>query len=284
MAQLLETVTTVTLLGIRFWDAAEDKQVSDGLRVTAWPETAPALVVGAFHTASGNYAFQGLPGLEALEYPAGSEGGAVASPPASRPFLVEVYDQLHRFLPCRFQVTLPLPYPGLYRPAPGSPPDDNPARFYLFSAPTRSTAPGLAAVRGCLVEQNTDRPAAYTVLEIEVNGRRWYGLADERGCAAVLFPYPTFITRLGASPPGLPLSQQIWPLTLRIRYSPSLVAGLVAGELPTLGQLLNQPEATLWPNEIGPDTTALSLNLTFAQELVLRTGSQPTLWVGPGAS
>jgi hypothetical protein len=298
MMPLLETVTTVTLLGICFWDAAEDKQVSDGLRVTAWPATAPGLVVRAFRTASGYYAFQGLPGLEDLENPAAAERDTIGSPPEARPFIVEVRDPLNRFLPLRFDVALPLPYSGLYRPgAPASPLADSPpaddlVRFYLFSTPSRDPAPGSVAVRACLVEWNSGRPAAFARLEIEVHGRRrndnrrWYGLADERGCVAVLFPYPTFVTRLGASPPGLPLSQQVWPLTVRVRYRPSLAAGLAVGEPPRLDQLTDDdslPEATLWPTESGPDTAALNRDLKFASELVLRTGRQPTLWVSPGA-
>jgi len=73
----LERVTIVTALGIRFWDALLDAPVRDGLDVTARPLGQRAGGTVAFRTASGIYAFRGLPGLHDVEYPAGD---ALASP------------------------------------------------------------------------------------------------------------------------------------------------------------------------------------------------------------
>ncbi len=85
MARPLETLTTRTLLGIRFWDPATDRQISDGLQLVAWPETAPDCKIDAFRTASGNFAFQNLPGMRAYEYPV-NDDPLLTSPLAQRPF------------------------------------------------------------------------------------------------------------------------------------------------------------------------------------------------------
>lgn len=281
MARLLESLTTRTLLGIRFWDPATDRQVSDGLQVSAWPETAPELKVRAFRTASGNFAFQNLPGMRAFEYPTNDEDALLFSPPLPRPFLVEVEDRRGSFMPICFRVELPLADGGLYQPTPlGSPLGDEPPRFYLFSSPARPAPPGLAAISATLTAPDDQTPAAYALLEVAENGRRWYGLTDTRGCVAILFPYPTFITALGASPPGLPPSQQRWPLTIRARHDPNLIANLEEGQHPTLRQIRNQPDTLLWPTVAGPAATTLSTELTYGQELILRTGSQSNLWSG----
>lgn len=283
MARLLESLTTRTLLGIRFWDPATDRQVSDGLLVSAWPETAPELKVHALRTASGNFAFQNLPGMRALEYPSGDEDALLFSPPLPRPFLIQVEDRRGSFMPICFGVELPLAASGLYQPTPlGSPLGDEPPRFYLFSSPARPAPSGLAAVRATLTAPGDQTPAAYALLEVAENGRRWYGLTDSRGCLTILFPYPTFITALGTSPPGLPPTQQRWPLTIRARYDPDLNTTLEAGQLPTLRQIRNQPDALLWPTAAGPAAATLSTELTIGQELILRTGSQSNLWIGPG--
>lgn len=284
MARPLETLTTRTLLGIRFWDSATDRQVSDGLQIVAWPETAPDLKVNGFRTASGNFAFQNLAGMRAYEYPDDDEDPLLASPLTQRPFLIEVNDLRGNFMPVRFLVELPLLDDGLYQPTPlGSPVGDEPARFYLFSAPARTAPPGLAAVRATVTASDDETPAAYALLEVEENGRRWYGLTDHRGCATVVFPYPTFVTALGASPPGLPPYQQNWPLTIRARHDPGLIATLEGNMMPTIRQIRNQPNAPLWPTTTGPPITALSFGLTYGQELILRTGSQSHLWIGTGS-
>lgn len=325
----LEQTTVFTPLGIRFWDQVRDTQVSDSLMVIARPATIvqgspPAgsppdfylysatagSVTTAFRTASGVYAFQGLPGLHDVEYPVG-ELALEASPPNKRYFIIEVKDEQRRFLPTVFGVELPLDYRGVFlngispltesSPPIGSPPFSSPPGFYLFSAPTRATAPGLAAVRGCLVEASTERPAAYAVLEVQVNGKTWYGVADERGCVAVLFPYPTFINTPGLSPPDtlriLPLQQQKWELTIRVRFNPdTLYFPLGEKNSPDLRTILKQSPGVIWracPQSPIAELPVeeLSLNLVFGRELVLQTANLSTtkpwglprteLWISP---
>ncbi|MEI2692782.1 MAG: hypothetical protein V9H69_24885 [Anaerolineae bacterium] len=153
MPTVIERQTIFTPLGIRFWDPATDRQIAHGLRVRAWPDGALEPVRGAFRTASGIYAFQGLPGLRAVEYPP-ANGGA-ASPPAAQRFVVAVEDEQRRFLPATLRVDAP--FEGIYPTAlPASPPGAALPGLYLFSAPWRSAA-GLAAVRADLVRRSTGR-------------------------------------------------------------------------------------------------------------------------------
>src|SRR5687767_11723341 len=112
LAPRLERVTVLTPLGIRFWDAARDVQVDDGLEITARPEGRPeSTPVRAFKTASGAFAFQGLPGLEAFEHPPESAGEPEWPDPAdAERFVIRVHDRLGRFLPVTF--TAPAPHRG----------------------------------------------------------------------------------------------------------------------------------------------------------------------------
>ncbi|MCZ6680950.1 MAG: hypothetical protein O7E52_27300 [Candidatus Poribacteria bacterium] len=308
----LEQTTVFTLLGIRFWDAVRDAQVRDSLLVTARPvivASPPGIAasrpaIRAFPTGSGVYAFQGLPGLHDIERPA-ENGVSTTSPPIQRRFFVEVRDEQNRFIPMVFGVELPLDYRGVFLNGSsfptGSPPISRPPGFYLFSAPTRRATPGLTAVRACLIEAGTQRPAAHAVLEVEVNGRRWYGISDERGCIAVLFPYPTFINIPGASPPEtlqiLPFNQQRWTLSVRVRFSPDTLEFPLGEENqfgernpPDLRSIFNQSPGVIWPtySQSPPNGTpveALSFELVYGQELVLRTADLPTTepWGLPAA-
>src|SRR5580698_9562603 len=84
----LESLSIVTPLGIRFWDLTLGLSIVEGLTVnlrlanSAWP------VLTATLTASGVYAFFGLPGLRAAEYPTGSGYG----PARTLSYVVTVQD------------------------------------------------------------------------------------------------------------------------------------------------------------------------------------------------
>ncbi len=281
MARPLETLITRTLIGIRFWDPAADRQVSDDLSVVAWPDAVPDLRISAFRTASGIFAFQNLPGLYDYEHPAQDSDPIESSPLITKIFFIEVVDTLNNFMPMRFRVELPFLDGGLYQPTPySSPIIEEPARFYLFSAPSRAPLPGLAVVRVTLTTPQNGAPAAYALIELEENTRRWYGLTDSRGCATIMFPYPTFITALGQSPPGLPPSEQRWPLVIRVRYDPNLLPSLGEGEIPTIRQIRNQPDSQIWAAEnSGSASSALNFELKYGQELILRTGNNSNLWL-----
>ena len=298
---MVEYYTTVTALGIRFWDMTLDRQVSDNLVVKAYPVLGTGPVVSAFRSASGIYGFQGLPGMQAIELKkSDNEGiGVPGSPPFMKSFYIEVTDKLNRFLPVIFTVELPLPYPVYLSDDPvfsgGSPGSGNPPGFYLFSSPSRTVSPGLAAIHAALVEQATGRPAAYAVLQVDVQGAGGenvgilYGIADERGCISILFPYPDMEVSLsGSPPPNSPdsLEQQEWQLTLQVRYEPGELKTPdninIEPKIPLLKEIFNQKEGKIWTKKPAdePDEN-LSTVLTFGEPLILRTKGveKSELWI-----
>jgi hypothetical protein len=277
---LAEQLVIFTLLGIRFWDPVMDRAITDALDVRAYPQTAPRQERLAFRTASGNYAFQGLPGLQHIEYPETEhpetgEGGAT-SPPTLLPFVVTVADQQQRYLPAAFAVDLPLPYRGLYQVTPAdSPPGSELAGFYLFAAPTRPTPPGFGVIRAHVVDADSGSAAAHAIVIADFGEEgRWLGMSNSQGGLLILFPYPTFRQILHTSPPGsLPANggSQRWPLTIRALYAPNTLTDLPGTDLPDFRSISSQEAGLLWPDQTGPPVAQLDLELTFGQELVLRT-------------
>lgn len=270
MPAIVERQTIFTPLGIRFWDPATDSQVAHGLAVRAWPDGATEPVRSAFRTASGIYAFQGLPGLRAVEYPA--NGGGSASPPAAQRFVVAVEDEQRRFLPAVLRVDAP--FVGIYpTAAASSPPGAALPGVFLFSAPWRS-ATGLAAVRAELVRASTGEPAAWAVLELDVaESGVWHGIADERGSVAVFFPIPTFQATLGSSPPGpqAPPQEQQWQVTARVLFQPSHLETPAGANSPDLRTILTQVGGVIWATAGGLPAAEFAATLAFGQDLVLHT-------------
>ncbi len=286
----LERLTIFTPLGIRFWDPAQDRPIADGLIVTAWPWGATGPVRRAVRTASGVYAFHGLPGLRDLEYPAsGTDPLVSASPLRSARFTVAVTDLERRFLPAVF--TVDVPYRGIFPTNTTGPSGDRPPGFFLFSAPTRPILSALAVVRAQLasaVNPNAVEPAAYAVLEVQVGTTSWYGIADERGAVAVVFPYPTFVEAPAGSPPS-PLAasvEQRWEVIARVRYTPATLSVPTGAAQPDLRSIFAQGPGVIWPTR-GPGampTSELFAELALGQELILRTDGESTLVVGPVTS
>jgi len=287
----LECVSIIAPLGIRFWDPAFDQQITGGLAVTARPADTEWPARTAYVTPGGIYAFHGLPGLHDIEYPRGNPPSP-GSLPAARRFLIEVTDTNARFLPIAFFVEAP--HSGIF-PATPSSPSSMPGfpGFYLFSASTRSATPLVALVRAQLSERlddSTEQPAAYAVLEIDTpDDETWFGLADARGAVAVLFPYPKFastdnaVASLPASAPG---SQQSWPLTLRVRYQPSVVSLPSGSSLPELRSVLAQAPAVIWMQQASPPGIAqssLAATLVFGQQLTMRSVGDSVLLISPGS-
>ena len=270
MTTVIERQTTFTPLGIRFWDPATNSQVSHGLRVRAWPDGATGPVREAFRTASGVYAFQGLPGLRMVEYP--TNNGGSTSPPVGQRFVVAVEDQQRRFLPVVMRVDAP--FTGIYPTAlAASPPGEALPGFYLFSAPWR-TATALAAVRADLVRESSGEPAAFAVLEVDgQESGVWHGIADERGSVAVFFPIPPFQATLGSSPPGpqAPPQEQQWQVTARVLYEPAHLETPAGADVPDLRTVLTQAGGVVWAAAGGASAVQLNATLSFGQDLTLRT-------------
>jgi len=297
---VLEHITVVAPLGLRFWDAVSGGAVSDGLIVTAYPPNSPALRIPLLANRSGIFICRNLPSLRHVENGTGDADFWRTLPPA-RPFVVEVIDAGQRFLSFTFTVHLPfrpetstanLPVPDslLWQCSPIASPLDSSSPVItvpLYSAPAR-TVPGMAVVRAELQDAvapqtKTDAPAAWALLEVwlattgQVLGR---GFADERGCVGVIFPYPEPADSAPGSPLGSPpgngqaLARQFWPLQLRASYGrlnpvaplPELYA------LPDLCDILSQGTATLWAD--AAQTQALTeVHLLFGRELVVTSQS-----------
>lgn len=288
----LERIRVVTPLGIRFWDSARGTQVTDGLSVTARRQGIRHSATRAFRTASGIYAFQGLPGLHDLEYPT-QDAVFTQSPPVTARFSVEVYDEQRRFLPVVFSINVPHwgIFPTVMR---SSPPGSRLPGFYLFSAPTRPVPSTLAVVRAQLAERggvSDPPPAAHAVLEVQVPGQRpVYGLADEQGRAAVMSPYPPFAAKIGnASPMMSPPAaiQHRWDVSIRVQYAPQSLVVPLGSKIPELRTILSQPQELIWSTlavQPGQPIDRLSTELIFGQELIVRTDAEPYLFVGPATS
>jgi hypothetical protein len=284
----LETLRIFTPLGIRFWDLVLDVPIDSGLVVTARPSGGDADPVQAFRTKSGIYAFQGLPGLHAVEYP--TDASTATSPPGLLPFAITVEDALGRFLPAVFSIDLPLPFRGVFPPpALGSPPGSG-GRAYLFSAPARPVPAGMAAVRADLQDHETGGGAAFAVVNVQVNGSTGTGIADRRGSALVLFPFPVIERLQLGSPPGTGqggVSDYTRPLTAAVQYQPSALTYPLAGRqgvtdawqaMPSLKSILDgQGPASIWLTDAGPPAPSITTDLRFGQELVLATASSSPL-------
>lgn len=283
----LETLTTFTVLGIRFWDASRNVQVSDGLHVTARPDVVNGRSTIAFITPSGNYAFRNLPGLSAWEYPVGS----VPDPPAledTTRFIIDVLDLQNRFLPTTFQVDLPLPNRGLFpMAAQNGTPGDSSLGAYLFSAPTRLTSPGESVVRAHLVDKDNGRSAAFALLDVRITDttpqQRWDGIADDQGNVLVQFPMPSLADVADDAVSTTSLTDKYWRINVRVHYQPSVLTFPTGATVPDLRSIYDQGQGTVWPKQTGPPRNRTNKNLYFGQEFILRTDDLSNFLISPAA-
>lgn len=287
----LETVRFFTALGLRFWDAALDVPVRDGLEVVALRRGTADAAVRATRTPSGVYAFVGLPGLRDVEQQ--SDSIMPASPPASVEFVIAVRDTLGRYLPMTFGVLLPLPTRGLF-------PDGGVVR--LFSAPTRAIPAGMAAVRAELWDTHGETPAAHAVLRVQLGTGYWTGIADEQGRVLIVIPLPTVERLTLGSPPGSGQGapdDTVWPVAVTARSQVSALSFPLSADsraaafakVPSLRSVLeDQPEVTLFAADDVAAVLSLDADLPFDRPLVLRTQrdvpseDKGQLWLTPGAS
>ncbi|HEY1902787.1 MAG TPA: hypothetical protein VGG56_10170 [Terracidiphilus sp.] len=285
----LETNRIVTPLGIRFWDLTLNLPITDGLLVnlrllnSAWP------ILKATLTSAGVYAFFGLPGLRAVEYPNSNGFG----PARTLTYVVTVQDQLGRYLPAVLVYTMDETGAVLVS---GVPDNTRGARLaYLFSAPTRPAPRGMAAVTAYLIDQGTNAPAAWAVVNIQVGAdpEIWSGIADDSGRALVLVPFPAAQSFQAGSPPGsgqANVNDDTWPLTVTVQYSPGLLGYPLAGaadlewpwtDTPNLKDILTlQQTATIWSDPATPGAQ-FDATLTFGQGLVLRSTAASASTISP---
>ena len=282
---VLERLTIVAPLGLRFHDAITHEVVGDGLSVRAYPVGQPNSGRALFPNRRGVYVLHDAPGLRSLINGTGNDEYWNALPPKKN-FVIEVRDDQGRFIP--FQFTAALPNRGVYEwhePAIGSPLSVA-TGIPLYSSPARIAPAGLAIIRADLWDPTRGTQgaeAASAVLELYDNDRFVArGIADEKGRVALVFPYPAPKTFAPSSPPGSPLgsppaatgpalTDQLWTFGVRALYgiqSPPTVASPDA--LPDLRALLSQPEAALWVDE-GRNEQLLEVAVQFGQPLILKS-------------
>jgi hypothetical protein len=274
--KVLERLTRVAPLGVRLWDPATGRAVTDGIVMR---ETASGAT--AFANGAGVLVATGLRGLREAEFGVG-DGAYWAALPATADFTFEVTDERGRFVDFRFTVTLP--HRGLFVPSclPVSPLDGLADSIPLFSAPGRSVPGGLAVVRAELWDVAADAPAARAVLEVTPpQAPPVVGIADDEGRAVVLLPYPEPPWQGGASPPpgSLSLAEQSWTVGVAVRFdSPPL--GGPARPAPDLCAVLGQQPATALA-DLSPPTDLTQATLEYGRDLVLRTAGESTLHLEP---
>ncbi|MBU8896465.1 hypothetical protein KRR26_12660 [Corallococcus sp. M34] len=292
--RVLETLSRVAPLGVRFRDELMGTLVGDGLDVSAYPEGQPHLRRRASVSRSGVHVLSDLPGLRSFEIGGAEMGDAAwwAQLPPRQPFTVEVEDSLGRFLPCSFRAELP--FRGLFEldeaPPPGSPPTlARPPSVPLFSAPARVTGTPLAVLRAELWDTHARAPAAWARVEVTPEGGPVArGVTDAQGRLALFFQYPAPVDLPPGSfadastlPSGPPLLEQSWALAVRIHYA----RRSPVPARPDLRVTLSQPSSWVWP-DAGTSLELLEPTLRYGQELVLKTQGAPRsrLWITPTGS
>ena len=283
---VLERLTCVALFGVRFWDAVSTRTVSDDLSVSASLPNNSTRRFALTPNRSGVYVLHHAPGLEAFEYGAGDEAFWENLPPL-RPFVIEVNDLQRRFHPMAF--TVKLPNRGIFgwEALSASPRASVLPAVPLYSTPTRTVPGGMAVVRADLWDARENSPAAWAVVEVQSESQAPIcALADENGRVAVIFPYPEPLPGSMSSPPGSPLAggprqltDQTWPIHLRVFYSPHIPTP----RIPSLEDVLNQAPATLLAT-LSPPVPLSEVRLAFSQELIVKSQFRSELLVIPAGS
>lgn len=280
---VIERLSLVSPLGVRFRDEATGAIVCDGLNVMAYPKRIPELKVQAVANSLGVYLFRNVPGLRDFEHGTGNTDFWQKSQPKND-FFIEVVDTERRFQSFRFPVKLPRH--GIFSwqcgenpPSPPSVPEIVP----LYSATTRPVPDGMAVIRAQLWNPVAQTYAAGAVLEALVPKRPPVrGFTDTSGRVALLFPYPEPVEFLFGSrsptSPVEPLSKQSWSVQLQAAYEPQDPKQ----PIPNLCTILMQRPAHLWEDEAHTKPFQ-GEKLHFGQELVVRStdSKESVLFITP---
>jgi hypothetical protein len=285
--QVLEWVSRVTPLGVRFRDAVTRRTVEDDLVAIVYPASERELSRTGVINRAGIFVFRDIFGLHAFETAEGDNtrdfAGSDAfwnplSPPSRYDYTLEVRDPARRFLPFTLPVKLPQrSLLGITFHSPLSSPllgqTGGPGAFVpVFSAPTRTAPEGMIALRAEIVDTGTSPggpiAAAYAVIEARAGDEPIVtGVADERGRILLPLPYPKPVITLGSMPTtNVPLQDQTWTVDFTVRYR----RRATVPPLMELYDVLSQPAVTAW------QTTALTTpwtqtTLAFGRELLLAT-------------
>ena len=272
--QVLEYVSRVTPLGVRFRDVATGATIAMDLSVVVYPRLEPELRTRAVVNRAGVFVFCNLPGLHEAETGAGDAGFWATYSPPQYEFVLEVRDPARRFHP--FVLPVKLPQRGILGLGVASPLTSPPlgqigsrgAFVPLFSTPSRGRPEGMAVLRAEMLDSGTDEPAAWAVIEARSGGQPVVtGVADERGRIMLPLPYPKAVITLGSlSTPNTPLTDQTWSVDFTVRYR----RRAPVPSMPDLYDVLTQPVATAW-RETTFVTPLTQGTLRFGRELVLAT-------------
>jgi hypothetical protein len=234
---VLEEITLVSPLGVKFRDEATLAVVTHDLAVTLHPAGLPEVKTPGIVNRSGIFVFRNLPGMRDVERGAGDDAFWTAQPPRFD-FVLEVSDRAGRFLPYAFELQLPvrrllaLPVASPLEARDGLP---------LFSAPSRETPEAMAVLRTELVDAAHGDPAAWALVEARTETAVVRGLADERGRLMLALPYPPPHIVLGSLPGsgGPEPRDQTWNVDLTVRYERRPVVPV----RPDLEDILTKPTA-----------------------------------------
>jgi hypothetical protein len=275
---VIERLSKVAPLGVRFWDEITHKAIGDGLIVNAYRPLQPDRRFALTLNRANVFVLQNVPGLRDVEFGDGDQA-YWDDLPTPQSFVIDVFDTTNRFLP--FSFTAEVPTRDLFAWICGSPPE--PSGVPLFSAPTRSISGGYGVLRAELRDESqfdtrteTYAPAAWAMLEAWYDGQRvGRGLADRQGRIVVLFPYPEPINPPISSPPTprTALTSQVWPIDLRVFYS-----SLPVSQSPDLYAALTQSPATLL-SALSPPTPLTSVNVAYGVDTIVKTAGRSDLLI-----
>jgi hypothetical protein len=265
MTAVLDTVSRTAPLGARLWDLTTDQPVVEGLELRE-------IVSGAVAspTPRGVFVLHDVPRTAFDEFGSGNAAFWTAAESAAQTVTLEVADRLERYLPFRFEATLPTRElfakvcrrgnAATHPVVPGVP---------LFSGPGRSRPAGLAAVHADVVDKATGGPAPFAVFELSAaGGPKQLGIADAAGRLALFLPYPEVPAGAGTGP-------LTWKLTVSVRYRP---ASTIVPPVPDLCKVLAQTSAKVLERE-GSAAALPPQTLAHGADLVLRTQGHPHLVV-----
>jgi hypothetical protein len=275
---VIERLSKVAPLGVRFWDEVSHKSIGDGLIVNAYRATQPDRRFALTINRANVFVLQSVPGLRDVEFGAGDQA-YWDDLPSPQNFVIDVRDTAGRYLP--FTFTADVPTRDLFAWICGSPPEQS--GVPLFSTPTQSVPGGYGVIRAELRDESQFdtrtqeyASASWAMLEAWYDGQRvGRGLADQQGRIVVLFSYPEPINPPISSPPTprTALTSQVWPIELRVFYS-----SLSASQAPDLCAALSQSPATLL-SALSPPTPLTSVNVAYGADAIVKTVGRSDLLI-----
>jgi hypothetical protein len=256
---VLEAITTLAPLGVRFVDDVTGELVSDGLTVL-YPRAGTNVPARAAVNRSGVFVMRRFAGIGDVERGRGDDAFWESALP-SVTATIEVHDALGRYHDVTFDAHVPTR--GLFAPVCGSPPSPPAAEpsVPLLSTPARVVPAGVAVLRASVRDAESGAPAAWALLTAGA-GR---GVADARGEVAVLFPYPPLSSFAGSPPSSTrrPLLDERWSVPVDAYYD-----RLPANETPDICDVLAQRRADTLQH-LSPPSVAAPQTLAYGRELVV---------------